>query len=45
MPQPEDMLADAAGGGAQAVNQADSIGSLEVGKKADILVLDMMKPH
>ncbi|MFN3162652.1 MAG: amidohydrolase family protein [Pseudohongiellaceae bacterium] len=45
LPQPEDMLADAAGGGAQAVNQADSIGSLEVGKKADILVLDMMKPH
>ncbi len=45
LPQPEDMLADAAGGGAMAVNQVDYIGSLEVGKKADILVLDKMKPH
>lgn len=45
LPQPEDMLADAAGGGAQAVNQASSLGSLEVGKKADLLVLDRMKPH
>jgi len=45
LPQPEDMLASAAGGGAMAVNQADSIGSLEVGKKADLLVLDTMKPH
>lgn len=45
LPQPEDMLADAAGGGSQAVNQADQIGSLEVGKRADLLVLDTMKPH
>ena len=45
LPQPEDMLADAAGGGARAVNQAESIGSLEVGKKADLLVLDTFKPH
>lgn len=45
LPQPEDMLADAATGGSLAVNQADSIGSLEVGKKADILVLDTFKPH
>jgi len=45
LPQPEDMLRDAAWGGAQAVNQADDIGTLEVGKKADLLVLDMMKPH
>lgn len=45
LPQPEDMLADAATGGSHAVNQADSIGSLEVGKKADILVLDTFKPH
>jgi cytosine/adenosine deaminase-related metal-dependent hydrolase len=45
LPQPEDMLHDAAMGGAEAVKQASSIGSLEVGKKADILVLDRMKPH
>lgn len=45
LPQPEDMLADACTGGSQAVNQAGDIGSLEVGKKADLLVLDMMKPH
>ena len=45
LPQPEDMLADACSGGAQAVNQASSIGSLEIGKKADILVLDTFQPH
>lgn len=45
LPQPEDMLADAAGGGSHAVNQANSLGALEVGRKADLLVLDTMKPH
>ena len=45
LPQPEDMLADACSGGAAAVNQAESLGSLEVGKKADLLVLDTFKPH
>ena len=44
-PQPEDMLADACSGGAAAVNQATSLGSLEVGRKADLLVLDTFKPH
>ena len=44
-PQPEDMLADACSGGAAAVNQASSLGALEVGKKADLLVLDTFKPH
>jgi 5-methylthioadenosine/S-adenosylhomocysteine deaminase len=43
--QPEDMLEDAALGGARAVNQARDIGSLEVGKKADILVLDTQRAH
>jgi len=45
LPQPEDMLADACSGGAEAANQAASVGSLEVGKKADLLVLDTFKPH
>ena len=45
LPQPEDMLADACTGGAAAVNQSASLGSLEVGKKADLLVLDTFKPH
>ena len=45
LPQPEDMLNDACTGGAFAVNLPNDIGSLEVGKKADILVLDVMKPH
>jgi cytosine/adenosine deaminase-related metal-dependent hydrolase len=44
-PQPEDMLADAAQGGAAAANQETTIGTLEVGKKADILVVDMMKAY
>ncbi|MDP2126051.1 MAG: amidohydrolase family protein [Pseudohongiella sp.] len=45
LPQPEDMLNDACTGGAYAVNLPNDIGSLEVGRKADILVLDVMKPH
>jgi cytosine/adenosine deaminase-related metal-dependent hydrolase len=44
-PQPEDMLADAAQGGARAVRQEQTIGTLEVGKKADILVVDTLRPH
>jgi cytosine/adenosine deaminase-related metal-dependent hydrolase len=45
LPQPEDMLTDACSGGAAAVNQTASLGSLEVGKKADLLILDTFKPH
>jgi 5-methylthioadenosine/S-adenosylhomocysteine deaminase len=44
-PQPEDMLEDATLGGAQAVRQSKQIGSLEVGKKADLLVVDTQRPH
>jgi len=44
-PQPEDMLEDATLGGARAVNQAGLIGSLEVGKKADLLVVDTLRAH
>jgi len=43
-PQPEDMLDDATLGGAHAVGQT-GIGSLEVGKKADLLVLDTQRIH
>jgi cytosine/adenosine deaminase-related metal-dependent hydrolase len=44
-PQPEDMLEDATQGGARAVNQSKQLGSLEVGKKADLLVLDTRRAH
>ena len=45
LPQPEDVLADATLGSARAVRQIATIGSLEVGKKADILVLDTQRIH
>jgi 5-methylthioadenosine/S-adenosylhomocysteine deaminase len=44
-PQPEDMLEDATIGGSQAVRQDTLIGSLAVGKKADLLVVDTMRAH
>jgi cytosine/adenosine deaminase-related metal-dependent hydrolase len=44
-PQPEDMLEDATLGGARAVRQAKTIGSLDVGKKADLLVVDTQRAH
>src|SRR6478736_4153981 len=44
-PQPEDILADATEGGSRAVNQQQTLGSLEVGKKADLFVLDTLKPY
>jgi cytosine/adenosine deaminase-related metal-dependent hydrolase len=44
-PQPEDMLEDATHGGARAVGQAASLGSLELGKKADLLVVDTQRAH
>ena len=45
LPQPEDVLADATLGSARAVRQTSTIGSLEVGKKADILVVDTQRSH
>ena len=45
LPQPEDILEDATVGGAQAVRQQKSIGSLEVGKKADLLVVNTQRAH
>jgi cytosine/adenosine deaminase-related metal-dependent hydrolase len=44
-PQPEDMLEDATQGGARAVQQAKLLGALEVGKKADLIVLDTQRAH
>ncbi|HXI30888.1 MAG TPA: amidohydrolase family protein [Vicinamibacterales bacterium] len=44
-PQPEDILADATQGGARAVNQEKLLGSLEVGKKADLLVVNTLRPY
>ena len=44
-PQPEDMLEDATLGGAHALRQVQSIGSLEVGKKADLIVVDTRRAH
>jgi 5-methylthioadenosine/S-adenosylhomocysteine deaminase len=31
--------------GAKALGMSDKVGSLEVGKKADVIVVDMDKPH
>jgi cytosine/adenosine deaminase-related metal-dependent hydrolase len=44
-PQPEDMLEDATRGGARAVRHGQMLGSLEVGKKADLIVLDTRQAH
>jgi 5-methylthioadenosine/S-adenosylhomocysteine deaminase len=44
-PQPEDVLQDATLGSAYAVRQEKLLGSLEVGKKADLLVLDTQRIH
>jgi cytosine/adenosine deaminase-related metal-dependent hydrolase len=39
------MLADAAQGGARAVRQEALLGSLGVGRKADLIVLDALRTH
>jgi cytosine/adenosine deaminase-related metal-dependent hydrolase len=44
-PQPEDALEDATVGGARAVQQSKTLGTLEVGRKADLLVVDTQRPH
>jgi 5-methylthioadenosine/S-adenosylhomocysteine deaminase len=44
-PQPEDMLEDATVGGSQAVRQSKQIGVLEVGRKADLLVVNTQRAH
>ena len=44
-PQPEDMLEDATLGGARAVRQEKALGALEIGRKADLLVVDTLRAH
>jgi 5-methylthioadenosine/S-adenosylhomocysteine deaminase len=44
-PQPEDALEDATLGGARAVRQTALLGSLEAGKKADLIVVDTRRAH
>jgi len=44
-PQPEDMLQDATMGGAHALRQGKIAGALDVGRKADLIVIDTRKPH
>ena len=44
-PQPEDALEDATVGGARAVHQEKRLGSLEAGRKADIIVVDTLRAH
>ncbi len=43
--QPSTVFAMATMGGARAMGLADEIGSLEVGKKADLVILDFRRPH
>ena len=44
-PQPEQMLEWATVGSARALGLGDEVGSLEVGKKADLFMINMMRPH
>lgn len=44
-PQPEDILRETTMGGAYALRKQHEIGSLEVGKKADLLVVDTQRSH
>lgn len=44
-PQPEDVLEWATFGGARALGLSDHVGSLEIGKKADLFLVDVRKAH
>jgi len=39
------VLEDATQGGARAVRQGTLVGTLAIGKKADVLVVDTLRPH
>ncbi len=45
LPQPEAILEDATLGGADALGMRDAIGSIAVGKKADLIVVDTRKAY
>jgi cytosine/adenosine deaminase-related metal-dependent hydrolase len=45
LPQPEDALQDGTAGGAHALGLEKQTGSLTVGKKADLIVLDTLRAH
>lgn len=44
-PQPDDILCETTMGGAYALRKQGDIGSLEVGKKADLIVVDTQRAH
>jgi cytosine/adenosine deaminase-related metal-dependent hydrolase len=44
-PEPEEVLGWATRGGSRILGMDQEIGTLEVGKKADLFLVDMMKPH
>ena len=44
-PAPEDVLEWATIGGARALGIADEVGSLEMGKKADLFMIDARRAH
>ena len=45
VPQPEDVLEWATRGGARILGLSQETGTLEVGKKADLFMVDMLRPH
>ena len=44
-PQPEDVLRETTRGGAYALRKQDEIGTIEVGKKADLIVINTQHAH